>query len=133
MVQKYRTIKVIRMKQTKNKGTRKRQSSTKLSKSSIQRSKTHDSSIQEIIKKKNELLDEYLKDKYSSLTVDVFLLFGLCLTYGFYLFFFTLSIIGLVFLVLSIITCIIIATIYYNDLKSDIEGVTKDLEILFKQ
>lgn len=85
----------------------------------------------EILKKKEELMNKFLKNKFGSLYLDNFLLFALSLTYGFFLYIFTTPQIGFTFIIFIIICCSIISWVNYHDLIEDIDSVIKDLEILF--
>ncbi len=87
---------------------------------------------QEILEKKNKILTKFQKDKFATLYLDVFLIYVFSLTYGIYLCLMTSLVLGLVFLIFSIIFCSMISYIYYTETRNDIESVIKDLEILFR-
>ena len=101
---------------------------TKNKKTKIKRDKKE----QLILEKKNNILSKFQKDKFATLYLDVFLIYVFSVTYGTYLCLMTSLVLGLIFLIFSLIFCTLISNLYYLDTKSDIESVMKDLEILFR-
>lgn len=81
-----------------------------------------------------KMLKQFLRKKYWSLWLDIFLLFSISITYSFILYFTDekTKTLGIAFLIFAVICCILISLNHHRDMKQEIEGTLKDLELLLK-
>jgi hypothetical protein len=78
-----------------------------------------------------KLIKQFVRSKYWGLYFDIFLLFGVSISYGIVLYF-LIELLGLVYLVFAIICCLLISVVHYIDMKKDIDIALKDLELIMK-
>jgi membrane protein YdbS with pleckstrin-like domain len=92
---------------------------------------------QERLEAGRKLIKEFIRNKHWELYLYIFLLFSMSIAYIIVLYY-TLDtfnssvVVAQIFLVFTIICCLSISIIQYNDMKDEIDVALKDLQIMFK-
>ncbi len=81
------------------------------------------------LKKKKDILNAFIKNKFWSLHLDTFLLFSLSIAYWIVLIY-TDNILGVIFIVFALICCSIISIDNYHSINEDLKKITKEFESL---